>query len=488
MLPRRHGRRVVRRVSLLVGLALGLAVSSAAGQALDADVPGPADRVAANDTRPVPVAIALDSERLTPPAAGLPVTASLDPPPGADPVRAVESLAEAQIDVPLNAKVLSFVRLFSGRLKGYIEGGLERGAQFLPMIREIFRAEGLPEELVFVPLVESAFKPTALSRAKAKGVWQFIPSTGREHGLRRDWYVDERSDVEKSTRAAAKYLKTLYAMFGDWHLALASYNAGPGRVQQAMRRSGRDDFWSITARGRYLPRETRDYVPLILAAVVIARNPAEYGLTIAPSALQGIETVVVPGPVDLRRVADWAGTTVEVIQALNPELRRWTTPANVVGYELKVPAGTAEPVRAGLATASPEQLSPVAYHIVRNGETIAGIARKLKVTRSDLAEANFLSSKARLTPGQQLIIPKAPPLERPADPPASAPSPATVASEAPTAPVQLTHRVQPGDTLFSIARRYGTSVASLQQLNQLRGTLIQAGQRLTVLAGPEAAF
>jgi membrane-bound lytic murein transglycosylase D len=325
------------------------------------------------------------------------------------------------IDIPLNARVTSFVRLFTGRLKGYLEGGLERGAQFLPMIREIFRSEGLPQELVFVPLVESAFKPTALSRAKAKGVWQFIPSTGREHGLRRDWYVDERSDVEKSTRAAAKYLKTLYTLFGDWHLALASYNAGPGRVQQAMRRSGHEDFWSIAAKGRYLPRETRDYVPLILAATVIARNPAEYGLSIAPAALQGVETVILPGPVDLRRIAEWAGTSLEVIQALNPELRRWITPMQVVGYELKVPEGTAAPVRASLAVATPAEMAPVDHYKVKKGDTLISIARRLGVARSDLAEANYLSSSARLSVGQRLIIPRAPRLTAPREAPSAAP-------------------------------------------------------------------
>ena len=175
-------------------------------------------------------------------------------------------------------RVLSYVQLFTGRLKGYLEDGLSRGAQYLPMIQEVFRAEGLPLDLAYVPLIESAFKPNALSRAKAKGIWQFMRGTALENGLKHDWYIDERADPEKATRAAAKYLKTLHRMFGDWHLALASYNGGPGRVQRAMKRSGRDDFWAADApTSRYLPRETRDYVPLILAAVIIARNPAQYG-------------------------------------------------------------------------------------------------------------------------------------------------------------------------------------------------------------------
>src|SRR5207244_810965 len=176
------------------------------------------------------------------------------------------------IDIPLNAKVLSFVQLLTGRLKGFLEEGMSRGMQYLPMIQDVFRAEGLPLDLAYVPLVESAFKPTALSRAKAKGIWQFMSGTGLENGLTHDWYIDERAEPEKATRAAAKYLKTLYGMFGEWHLALASYNSGPGRVQSAIKRSGGvKDFWRLSASKRYLPRETRDYVPLILAAMIVAR-------------------------------------------------------------------------------------------------------------------------------------------------------------------------------------------------------------------------
>jgi membrane-bound lytic murein transglycosylase D len=151
------------------------------------------------------------------------------------------------LPIPLNDRVLRYVELFQGRLREFLAEGLSRGAQYLPMIQNVFRAEGLPLDLAYVPLIESAFKPTALSRAKARGVWQFMKGTGIENGLSQDWYIDERSDPAKATLAAAKYFKTLYKMFGDWHLAMASYNGGPGRMQRAIRRSGRDDFWSLTA-------------------------------------------------------------------------------------------------------------------------------------------------------------------------------------------------------------------------------------------------
>jgi membrane-bound lytic murein transglycosylase D len=403
------------------------------------------------------------------------------------------------IDIPMNAKVLSYVQLFSGRLKGYLEDGLSRGARFLPMIQNVFRAEGLPLDLAYVPLVESAFKTNALSRAKAKGMWQFMRGTALENGLKHDWYIDERAEPEKATKAAAKYLKTLHKMFdGDWHLALASYNGGPGRVQRAIRRSGRDDFWRLTSTKRYLPRETREYVPLILAAIIIARNPVQYGMSVSPAPPPAVESVTLSQAVDLRRVAEWIGAPVDTIQELNPELRRWTTPVRATDYDLRVPAGSADVVRTRLAEANSTELAPLRWHTVKKGETIATIARKLKVSRADLAEANYLSVRSRVNTGQQLIIPRAPELllaarTQPATLPVeSRRADAVVASATSTPRVEkadqatLYHRVRRGDTLFSIARLYKTTVASLRTWNRIRGNAIQPGQRLMIFAGRAA--
>ena len=403
------------------------------------------------------------------------------------------------IDIPTNAKVLSYVQLFTGRLKTYLEEGLSRGAPYLPMIQSTFRAEGLPLDLAYVPLVESAFKTNAMSRAKAKGMWQFMRGTALENGLKHDWYIDERAEPEKATRAAAKYLKTLHKMFdGDWHLALASYNGGPGRVQRAIRRSGRNDFWKLTASTRYLPRETREYVPLILAAIIIARNPAQYGMNVMPAERPASETVVLPAAVDLRRVAEWTGAPIDAIQQLNPELRRWTTPVRAKDYELRVPEGAAEVVRARLAESEPDDLAPLRWHTVKKGETIATIARKLKVSRADLAEANYLSVRSRVKAGQQLIIPRAPQLllatstESPAPPVESRKATAVTATSnvAPraqkTAQATLYHRVRRGDTLFSIAKLYKTTVASLKSWNKISGSDIRPGQRLAILKAPAA--
>jgi membrane-bound lytic murein transglycosylase D len=396
------------------------------------------------------------------------------------------------IDIPLNARVLAYVELFSGRLKGYLEDGMSRGARFLPMIQDVFRAEGLPLDLAYVPLVESAFKPNAVSRASAKGMWQFMRGTALENGLKHDWYIDERADPEKATRAAAKYLKTLHGMFGDWHLALASYNGGPGRVQSAMKRSKKDDFWELSASTRYLPRETRDYVPLILAAVIVASNPAQYGMNITPYEPPPFETVMLPKATDLRRVAEWAGVPVQDLQDLNPELRRWTTPVRMNEYELKVPQGTAPLVMAHLAEASPDDFASLNYLTVKKGDTLLTISRKLKVSRTDLAEANYLKVTSKLAPGQQLVIPRAPtlllaahadnPVPRTESRSVDAVVAANVVAPKPDRPAQgpIVHRVKRGETLFSIARLYRTTVASLKQWNRLKSTSISAGQRLTI--------
>src|SRR5262247_1081313 len=239
----------------------------------------------------------------------LAVSATLTPTPATPAVEdAVSSdlrSIEYDIPIPLNQRVLAFVQLFQGRLHDFLEEGMRRGSQYLPMIQNVFRAEGLPLDLAYVPLVESAFKPSALSRAKAKGVWQFMRGTGLENGLRRDWYIDERSDPEKATVAAAKYLHTLSNIFsGDWHLALASYNGGPGRLQRAMKSSRLDDFWKLAEKPKLLPRETREYVPMILAAIVIARNPAQYGFEFETEDAPAFDRITLPRPVDLRRIAE----------------------------------------------------------------------------------------------------------------------------------------------------------------------------------------
>ena len=413
-----------------------------------------------------------------------------------DTVRTDLETANHDIPIPLNPRVLAYVELFQGRLHDFIEEGMKRGSRSLPMIQSVFRAEGLPLDLAFVPLVESAFKPNALSRAKAKGVWQFMSGTALENGLRRDWYIDERSDPEKATVAAAKYLRVLAKMFdGDWHLALASYNGGPGRMQRAMKKAGLDDFWALSAKPRLLPRETREYVPMILAAMVIARNPSQYGFDFEPETAPEIDKVTLPRPVDLRRVAEWTDTTIDHIQALNPELRRWTTPVKDTKYQLKVPAGTAAIVTARLTEGPSAELASLKYYTVKRGETLLTIARKLRVSRADLAEANYLKLTSRVAPGQKLMVPHeatvlmAAQAERPV-PAAEARTTVTESGQLAQAAassnrVKVNYEVRRGDTLASIARLFKTTVASLKSWNpRLPGTQLLAGQRLTVYRLP----
>jgi peptidoglycan lytic transglycosylase D len=417
------------------------------------------------------------------------------PPPQAELRDIVESdllNAKHDIPIPLNQRVLSYIELFQGRLHDFIEEGMKRGSKYLPMIQNVFRAEGLPLDLAYVPLVESAFKPNALSRVKAKGVWQFMAGTAAENGLRRNWYIDERSDPEKATVAAAKYLRTLSKLFdGDWHLALASYNGGPGRLQRAMNKARLDDFWKLAEKPKILPRETREYVPMILAAIVIARNPAQYGFDFEPDAPHSYDKVTLPRPVDLRRVAEWTDRTIDEIQSLNPELRRWTTPVKESDYELKVPTGTGDIVLAKLADAPAVELASLKYYTVRRGDTLPLIARKLHVSRADLADANDLRLNARVTAGQKLMVPHEATVLMAARTSRSVPvaeARATVAGSGQLAQaaatsnrVKAVYEVKRGDTLSSVAALFKTSVASLRTWNpRLPGNRLTAGQRLTV--------
>ena len=418
------------------------------------------------------------------------------PKPDADDATAAAIKADLEstahdVPIPQNSRIYAYVELFQGRLRDYIQESLTRGSRYLPMIQSVFKAEGLPLDLAYIPIIESGFKTNALSKANAKGPWQFMKATAVEQGLKHNWYVDERSDPEKATVAAAKYLKTLQKVFnGDWHLVLAAYNGGLGRLQRAMKSARTEDFWELSQTSRYLPKETREYVPLILAAIVVAKNPVQYGFEVAPASPIEYERVTVPKAIDLRRVAEWTGQTIDDIQALNPELRRWTTPLASSNYEIKVPMGTAATFQERLSAAAPEEFASLKWHRVRKGESIATIARKLNVSRTDLAEANQLSVRSPLRAGQELVIPRAPNALLASN---ASPAPDAVASRSiggagavvPSrreASATLMYRVKRGDTLASIARLYDTSVAKLKSWNGIDGSHIAPGDRLKILS------
>jgi membrane-bound lytic murein transglycosylase D len=387
--------------------------------------------------------------------------------------QAVAAVAAERPDLPieLNEPVLSCIDLYQGRLHDWFGGALSRGQQYLPHIREVFAQEGIPQDLAYVALVESAFKPTAYSRAKARGVWQFISATGRRYGLQQDWWVDERSDPEKATHAAAQYLKALYAMFGDWNLALAGYNAGEMKVVRAMKRYKTSDFWELR-QTRGLRRETKNYVPLIHAAIVIAKSPEQYGFTVAADEAPAFEGVPIEGAYDLRVVAECAGEPVETIRSLNPQLRRFATPADRT-FELRVPTGRAASVTECLARLPEEKRVSFRTHVVRRGQTLAGIARANGVTTRDISEANGLAHGKRLRPGTELIIPIPARSRVVTARHAAAPADSTDAR-------RVRYKIRPGDTLASIAARYETTVDDLRTWNGLRGSMIAAGTFLTI--------
>ncbi|MBI3932981.1 MAG: transglycosylase SLT domain-containing protein [Acidobacteria bacterium] len=383
------------------------------------------------------------------------------------------AVAEEVNDFPveLNRAVLSCIDLYQGRLREWFAAALARGGRYVSRIREILASEGVPQDLAYVALVESAFKPAALSRAKARGVWQFIPSTGRRYGLQQDWWVDERSDPEKATRAAARYLKGLYELFGDWNLALAGYNAGEHKVLRGLTRYKAGSFWEL-AGTRALRRETRNYVPLIHAAIVVAKAPGKYGFDVTPEKLPAVESVSIEGAVDLRVLSECADTTLDQMQLLNPELRRLATPAGRT-FLLKVPLGTGAAVADCVAALPPEKRVTFRTHAVARGQTLSTIGRRYGTSARNVADANGISLTKRLSVGMELIIPVEPK-------PGTVRRASTQSTPADQEAVRIRYRIKPGDTLTAIASQYGTTVRNLQSWNGLRGSRIAVGGTLTI--------
>jgi membrane-bound lytic murein transglycosylase D len=377
-------------------------------------------------------------------------------------------LGREEVDLPieLNDQVLGAIDLYTGKFNKWFSAALSRALPHLPRIREILAEAGIPQDLAYVPIVESAFNPSALSRAKARGLWQFIPSTGKQYGLKQDFFIDERSSVEKATVAAAQYLKNLYAMFGDWNLALAGYNAGEGNVQRAIRRAQTSDFWAL-AKTKSFRAETKNYVPLIHAAIVIAKSPESYGIDVAPEARLAVETVRVAGSYPITTVARCANAEPGDIRDLNPELRRGMTPSSI--FDLKVPHGSADQVTACLAT---EKAMNYTRHVVRKRDTFSLIAKMFGVPASEIARVNGLTLQSRLKPGTELAIP------RPTPPAVAASGKGTVA------PGDTSYRIQKGDTLSSVAARHSTTVEAIKALNGLSSSRLSIGQVLRVAAAP----
>ncbi len=308
----------------------------------------------------------------------------------------------APYPVIVNEWVRHFLERFQAPShRGIIGLWLNRSGRYIEMIRNIFQKYGLPEELAYVAMIESGFNPQAVSRAGAKGLWQFMEQTARRYGLRVDRWVDERLDPEKSTLAAALYLRDLFDQFGSWFLAKAAYNAGELKITEAVLRSGTKDFWSLT-RGRILREETKRFVPAVLAAILIGQNPERYGFEIAPEPPLAYDLVTVPPLLGLRRLASRAGISLHELQRLNPELRHGTTPPGAP-YSLKLPSGSAAGIEMVLADTQAAR-PPEAVHVVKPRETVGGIAKRSGVTVADLVRWNGLSDASRIFPGDRLRV------------------------------------------------------------------------------------
>jgi membrane-bound lytic murein transglycosylase D len=314
---------------------------------------------------------------------------------------------EPRYDIPIvvNGQVEHCIALFQTTIRDRFVTWLSRSGKYIPFMRNLLKEQGLPEDLVYMALIESGFDPYAYSRSKAVGPWQFIDRTGKRYGLKVNWWVDERRDPEKSTIAAAKYLKDLYEMFACWYLAAAGYNAGEYKIIRAMKRFRTEDFWTLT-KHQYLKRETKNYVPLMIAAAIVAKDPEKYGFTgIEYEEPLRYEKVKVPGLTDLSHIAKACEISLEEIKDLNPELRRGVTPPNEPEYEIKIPSTKTDLFTRNFESMQPLEKFQFKNHIVKRGETLRGIAKLYRVDLDPLLEINNLKKTSPLSKGMDLLIP-----------------------------------------------------------------------------------
>jgi len=393
-----------------------------------------------------------------------------------DPVimaKAKADLATTKSDLPLvvNDYVASSINFFANTKKGHntLLHSLQRGGRYKQMIQRVMAEEGVPQDLIYLAVAESGFNPRAIgpktrSGGRAGGMWQFMPND-KFYGLVSNAYVDERFDPEKSTRAYARYMKFIYKQLGDWYLSMAGYDWGTGRVQQAVQKTGYADFWELYRRNN-LPAETKNYVPEILAAIIIANHPTQYGfdeITLDPPVLT--DTVTINYQVDLRLVSDIVGAPVTEMVALNPSLLRMVTPPDT-SFDLHLPAGTARLFEQRIAAIPEGKRNGWRYHRVSAADTLASVAHESHVTEAALAEANQLHEGDSLTGHEALVVPQA-------------------ATAAPAAHSVL-YTARKGDTLVTIADRFGVSLTQLRSWNKLDGIKVAPGRKLHVTE-PESA-
>ncbi len=384
--------------------------------------------------------------------------------------KAQADLKNTHSDLPLmmTDQVAGYITYFSGRGRDTFDRAFSRSGRYHDMIVATLKQEGVPQDLIYLAQAESGFHPHAVSRVGARGIWQFMASRARGYGLSHNMWVDDRQDPEKSTRAAAHHLKDLYNQFGDWYLAMAAYNSGPGTVQAAVKRTGYADFWELYNR-KVLPKETRNYVPIILAVTIMTKNPSQYGLDqVAMEQPSDYDIVTVNYPVDLRLVAECVSSTPTELQDLNPSLLRMTTP-RVGKFELHLPAGTKEEYETAIASIPPDMRLWWRYHTVHPGDTLASLARNYHTTTKSILAANHLED-AELEADAKLVIPVTPGKHPQSDT-------ATYARRI------TRYHVHAGDTVESVADNFGISPQMLRRWNGIHGDSLH-GRRVLALHLP----
>ena len=384
--------------------------------------------------------------------------------------KAEEEIKNTHSDLPLmmTDEVAGYIAYFSGHGRGVFVRALSRSGRYRDMMLPILKNEGVPQELIYLAQAESGFHPLAVSRVGARGIWQFMASRARGYGLHHNMWVDDRQDPEKSTRAAARHLKELYQQFGDWYLAMAAYDSGPGTVQAAVKRTGYADFWELYHRN-VLPKETKNYVPIILAVTIIAKNPSQYGLDdVVMEKPAQYETATIDYPVDLRLVAETVNSTVSDLQDLNPSLLRVTTPREGK-FDLHLPLGTKDQYETAIAAIPVDKRLWWRYHTVHAGDTLASLAHTYHTTAKSISEVNHLDG-GELETEAKLVIPVA--------------AGKHPTSDTATYARRITrYKVHKGDTVESVAENFGISAQQLRRWNGIRGSSL-AGRRVLALHLP----
>ena len=384
------------------------------------------------------------------------------------------------MEIVVNERVEKSICFFLSQGRKAFQLWLERSGRYLDMLRTMLAEEGLPTDLVYLSMIESGFNPRAYSYAHAVGLWQFIRGTARLYGLKVDWWVDERRDPVKSTRAAAKYLRDLHRDLGDWKLAIAAYNCGKGRVDRAIRQAGTDDFWKLD-----LPRQTENHVPIFMAAAIIAKNPEAFGFdSVTYQKSYSYDEVTLDHCLDLQVAAQCASTTQAELKDLNPELRRWCTPVHKGGYNLKIPKGTRTQFVQAYEKIPDSKKVSWHRHKIRKGETLSQIAQRYGISQRAIMDANNLKNRHRIRAGKYLLIPTpygSSKLTLNVSNPSGRSAPPKPTSTAPRD--GSVHVVRRGDTLWKIASTYGTSISKLKKWNGLKNNTIRPGDRLVV--GPK---